>query len=98
MARVHYRGSSTFCCSSENPCEEHLKKFPPDPAQSAPSAEAFRVLVWHKDHPVTDKPMDCDEIAQFAEAYAALRTAQLEDDLRQARLNAASHQHSARTE
>lgn len=36
--RVHYKGSSTFCCNSDAPCAEHAEKYPP--AQSdAPSAE-----------------------------------------------------------
>lgn len=38
--RVHYKGSSTFCCNSDAPCAEHAEKYPP--AQSdAPSAERF---------------------------------------------------------
>lgn len=84
--RVHYKGSSTFCCNSDAPCAEHAEKYPP--AQSdAPSAEqkfsgSGAKAWWWENVKRTPFKMTPERIWRHMEAYAALRIARAEQDLR----------------
>lgn len=43
--RVHFKGSSTFCCNSDAPCDEHAEKYLPTQSDESALSEARTLLV-----------------------------------------------------